>query len=141
MIFKKNFNKTLITILLLMTGLAGYFYLNKLSSLFKEKLTACNSIENNSTQNITETTRLFINLPKDVYPDKEHNLRFETISGNTTAGWISNAGQYGEAFQATQNCWSYYYEFDGIGETDLKVKSSMFGMPDYFVRFIVKQTR
>lgn len=97
------------------------------------KILLCGGIPNGSTQEVPETTRLFINLPKDVYPDKEHNLRFKTINGNATAGWVSNAGPYGEAFPAHENpgCWSYYYEFDGHGEIDLTVE------PDYSVRFIV----
>lgn len=101
------------------------------------KILLCGGIPNGSTQNITETTRLFINIPKDVYPDKEHNLQFKTVSGNATAGWISNAGPYGEAFETTSDCWSYYYEFDGNGEVDLTVKGATKSIPDYFVRFIV----
>ncbi len=105
------------------------------------KILLCGGIPNDSTQNITETTRLFINLPKDVYPDREHNLRFKTVSGNATAGSISNAGPYGEAFQANQNCWSYYYEFDGTGEVDVTAKAATVSASDYFVRFIVRPAR
>lgn len=105
------------------------------------KVLLCGGIPNGSTQNVIDTTRLFINLPKDVYPDKEHNLQFKTISGNATAGWISNGGPYGEGFGAEDNsgCWSYYYEFDGNGEIDLTVKSGIKNMSDYVVRFIVRQ--
>lgn len=101
----------------------------------------CGGIPNGSTQNITETTRLFINIPKEVYPDKEHNLQFKTVSGNATAGWISNAGPYGEAFESTPDCWSYYYEFDGSGEVDLTVKAATKSASDYFVRFIVSSAQ
>lgn len=97
----------------------------------------CGGIPNGSTQSIAETTRLFINLPKDIFPDKEHNLQFKTTKGNATAGWISNAGPYGEAFQANQDCWSYYYEFDGLGEIDLTAKNAK-GGNDYFARFVVR---
>jgi hypothetical protein len=104
-----------------------------------QKLTACRAIPNNSIQKVKETTRLFINIPKDIFPDKDHNLQFKTISGNATAGWISNAGPYGEAFQATSECWSYYYEFDGEGELELRVKSAIPNIPDYTLRFIVSK--
>jgi hypothetical protein len=97
----------------------------------------CAGIPSNSTQNVTETTRLFINLPKNVYSDKEKNLQFKTVSGNAAAGWVSNGGPYGEGYQTSDNCWSYYYEFNGNGEVDLNVKSTASGKPDYFVKFIV----
>ena len=103
---------------------------------YDQKMSACQAIPNGSTQNITDTTRLFINLPKDVYPDKDHNLQFRRISGNVTSGSIAGFG--GEAYQATPDCWSYYNEFDGQGEIDLTVKSAISGMPDYKVKFIVK---
>jgi hypothetical protein len=111
------------------------------TSTINQEPPACPSIPNGSTQTVRETTRLFINIPKDVYPDKEHNLQFKTISGNATSGYISNGGLPGQAFEATPSCWSYYNEFDGIGEVDLTVKSKVEGMPDYFVRFIVVPTQ
>jgi len=105
---------------------------------YAQKMAACQAIPNDSTQNIADTTRLFINLPKDVYPDKDHNLQFKTVSGNATSGYISNGGLPGEALQTTPDCWSYYNEFDGTGEVDLTVKSVISGMPDYAVKFVVK---
>lgn len=111
------------------------------STSFEQKLAACNAIPYNSTQKIVATTRLFINLPKDIYPDEEHNLKFSTVSGNATAGWLGNCGFPGTGCQATPECWSYYYEFDGDGEIDLTVKSVIKDMPDYFVRFIVSKTQ
>ncbi|MFZ1075648.1 MAG: hypothetical protein WAN50_04720 [Minisyncoccia bacterium] len=102
------------------------------------KVLLCGGIPNGSTQNVIDTTRLFINLPKDVYPDKDHNLQFKTVSGNATAGYISNGGLPGFASEATPACWSYYNEFDGNGEVDLTVKSAIKDMPDYIVHFIVR---
>lgn len=106
-----------------------------------QKTPACPSIPNGSVQTVRETTRLFINIPKDAYPDKERNLQFKTVSGSATSGYISNGGLPGEAFESTSSCWSYYNEFDGIGEVDLTVKSAMKDRPDYFVRFIVVPTQ
>jgi len=108
--------------------------------IYELKLTACKAIPNNSTQKIVETTRLFINLPKDIYPDEEHNFKFSTVSGNARAGRLDNCGSPGTGCQSTSECWSYYCQFDGNGEVDLHVKSAIKGMPDYFVRFIVSST-
>jgi hypothetical protein len=106
---------------------------------FAAKLSACNAIPNNSTQNIIESTRLTIKLPKDVYPAQEGNrLEFKTVSGTATSGWISNAGPMGQSYGATADCWSYYYEFNGNGEVDLTSRSSIKGIPDYLVRFSVR---
>src|SRR5581483_5222994 len=101
----------------------------------QNQILLCSGIPNNSTQTIVTTSRLFINLPKDIYATP--SLQFTTTSGNATAGTISNAGPDGQAFQASDSCWSYYYEFDGIGEVDLAVKSSAAGQPDYSVKFMV----
>jgi hypothetical protein len=107
------------------------------------KVLLCGGIPNGSTQNIMDTTRLFINLPKDIYPDKEHNLQFRTASGNATASWVSNGGPYGEGYGAEGNpdCWSYYYEFDGSGEVDLTVRNATKDAPEYHVRFVVSSAK
>jgi hypothetical protein len=98
----------------------------------------CGGIPNGSTQSVIDTTRLFINLPRDVYPDKENNLQFKTVSGNATSGYIASGGFPGLAFEATPECWSYYNEFDGNGEVDLTVKNGVKNAPDYVVRFIIR---
>ncbi len=93
-------------------------------------------ISNNSVQYVKDTTRLFINTPKSLYPeDILHS--WTTVSGNATGGYISNGGLPGEAYEATPECWSTQVELDGNGEVDLRVKSVVQGAPDYFVRFIV----
>lgn len=104
---------------------------------YEEKMAACRAIPNNSLREVVETTRDYINLPKDVYPDKDGNLKFQTVSGNATAGWVSNSGPYGEAAESNVDCWSYYYEWNGVGEMDLNVTSALVGMPNYSVRFRV----
>lgn len=106
-------------------------------SIFDQKLSVCNAIPNNSIQKIKETTRLFINFPKEVYPDREQNLLVKTVSGNATAGRMP-ASATGEDLEATAGCWSYRYDFEGMGEVDLTAKSAIKDMPDYFVRFIVE---
>ena len=103
-----------------------------------QELSACNAIPYKSIQEVADTSRLFINLPKSIYP-KDIISSFITVRGNATAGWVSNGGLPGEGLAATPECWSTYYEFDGNGEVDLRVKSTRKDMPDYFVRFFVGQ--
>lgn len=93
-------------------------------------------IPNNSVQYVKETSRMFINMPKDLYP-KDIFHSWTTVSGNATAGYISNGGLPGEAEGAIPGCWSTYMDFEGSGEVDLRVKSVANDVPDYFVRFIV----
>lgn len=103
-----------------------------------DQILLCTGIPNDSNQTVSETTRLFINLPKDIFKDKDHNLQFKTVSGNAQATWISNAGPYGQAFQANENCWSYFYELDGTGKLDLTSKSAVPNQPDYLVHFTIE---
>ena len=125
-----------VIVLLLILG-AGIWYVSQrqTSSLFAQRLVQCNSFPNGSTQNVVETTRMFINIPKDLYPD----LNLQTTLHGATAGYISNGGPYGSAIggQGKPNCWSYYFEFDGTGTVDLASKSGMSGVPDYLIHFIV----
>jgi len=99
----------------------------------------CGGLPNGSTQRLTGTTQLFINLPKALYPDKLHNLQFKIVSGTVTALAVTSAGPYGESFGAEGEpaCWSYYYKFAGKGEIDLTVKNVDKTLPAYFVRFII----
>ncbi|MBK5215872.1 MAG: hypothetical protein JJE53_03665 [Candidatus Pacebacteria bacterium] len=117
-------------------------YEEKLAACYpkNEGCSACQPLMNNSVQHVVETTRRFVNVPKDFYP-KEIGSYFSTVSGNATAGYISNGGLPGEGLDATPECWSTYYEFDGNGEVDLKVKSTVKGVPDFFIRFIVSPTQ
>ena len=111
-----------------------------------DKIAACYQVEsgcgvcgpklNNSVQHVVETTRMFINVPKDLYP-KELFRYATTINGQAGMGYISNGGLPGEAFAGGPGCWSTYVEFDGGGEVDLRIPAIVVGVPDYFVRFIV----
>ena len=101
-----------------------------------DKIAACDPTLNNSVQHVRETTRIFISVPKDLYP-KELFRYATTINGQATMGWISNGGLPGLAFARSPGCWSTYVEFDGGGEIDLRIPSIIIGVPDYYVRFIV----
>ena len=91
-------------------------------------------IPNNSIQYLKETARMFVNMPKDLYPQDIKDA-WTTVAGNATAGTVG--GGFGESVAATPSCWSSYMDFEGSGEVDLRVKSVVEGAPDYFVRFIV----
>lgn len=105
------------------------------ASAYDRALAACNAYPNGSTQHATDTSRLMIYLPKELYPVAP--LNFMTVSGTATAGWISNAGPMGEAAGATDKCAAYYYEFNGTGEVDLNATSSVKSVPGYTVHFMV----
>lgn len=111
-----------------------------------EKINACYPAEagcsacapklNNTVHYVHSTTRMFINVPKDLYP--KALFQYQTIvSGQASFGYISNGGLPGYAFDGSPECWSTYVEFSGQGEVDLRIPSILEGVPDYFVRFIV----
>lgn len=107
------------------------------SGSYDEQLAACHSIPNGSVQDETETSRIFINLPRALYPADVTGY-FKTVQGDATAGYVSNSGLPGNGLQATSNCSSTYFEFNGTGEVDLTVPG-MSGAPAYSVHFIVVQ--
>lgn len=121
----------LLLVVVLVSG--GLLLMRSIAPSVDQKIAACKGLANGSTETVKETSRLFINLPKDVFPDKGHALSFSTATGTAQANWISNAGPFGQAFQATDQCWSYYYELDGVGELDLTAS----GTVPYHVRFLV----
>jgi hypothetical protein len=103
------------------------------------RLAVCESISNGSTQDVHETTRLFINLPEDIYPYENRHF-----TGNgATADTVSNGEGVGpqkssmEEFVANK-CATHYYEFSGTGTVDLTVKSALAGIPDYTIHFRVQ---
>lgn len=100
------------------------------------KFTACQSIANGSTQTVAETTRLYVNLPKDIYP-ADITGDFTTVQGDATGGYVSNGGLPGLADGAPDGCWSTYVDFEGNGEVDLHVAASSSAAPDYTVTFMV----
>lgn len=93
-------------------------------------------IPNDSVQQVKETSRMFINMPNDLY-QKDISHSWTIVSGNATAGYVSNVGLRGKAEGVAPGCWATYIDFEGSGEVDLRVKSTVAGTPDYFVRFIV----
>lgn len=99
----------------------------------ENRLIACNAFPNGSTQEVVETSRMFINIPKDIYPD----VNLAILTDGVTVGYVSNGGQYGYAAQGTPDCWSYYFEFGGVGTADILATSTVAGIPDYHVHFIV----
>ncbi len=111
----------------------------QIATLYETQLAACNAYPNNSIQNIIQTSRLTIYLPRNLYPNQNNLLSFTTASGTASAGWISNAGPIAQSYGATINCFAYYYEFNGSGEVNLTSTSSIAGVPEYIVHFMVSQ--
>ncbi len=101
---------------------------------YLNKLALCSSIPNGSIQDVVEHTKVFINLPRDIY---KGTLQFHNLAGNASADHITSAGLPGEASQANSNCKSYYIEFDGKGSIEVFANSSVSGVPDYKTTFNV----
>ena len=108
----------------------------------KKRLAACGSIPNGSTTSVRQTTRISINLPREIYPTKI--LKITSLGAR--AGYISNGGAYGYGFAARgkPNCWSYYFEFNltsteksGRGRVDISSKSAVRGIPNYLIHIRV----
>ena len=113
---------------------------------FKKRLVACGSRPNGSWLTVPQTTRLIINLPKDIYPTKILKI---TPHG-AMASYISNGGAYGYSFGARgkPNCWSYYFEFDltsankkQSGTVDIGSKSVIRNFPNYLIHIKVVENR
>ena len=139
-----------IFLLIIISSCAYLFYKSRqqstlatsLNNSYQNEFSTCNALPNNSTQQVVDTSRLYINLPRGLYPHGDIiNPDFLTVGGNATAGYISNGGLPGYAEGAPSGCWSTQIEVDGSGEVDLKVKSEIKDTPDYFVRFIVSSTK
>jgi hypothetical protein len=128
-------------IALIIIAAAGVWYMHKPQVASVDRLAECGAYPNGSTQNIKDTTRLFINLPKEIYPDL-------SIEGkNATADYISNGGPEGSAMgaQGKPNCSSTYYEFDlaagaATGTVDIYATSTEVNIPNYSVHFVVSST-
>jgi len=108
------------------------------SSTLEQRLNACESIPSGSLLEVRETSRVFINLPEDVYPFQNRKFEFD----GAQAGMISNGEGLGprngsELVFAANNCATHYYEFNGYGAVDLLVKSAKPEFPDYNLHFNV----
>jgi hypothetical protein len=105
------------------------------NAFLERRLTECGAFPNGSTQTLNAASRMFINLPKDIYPDVNLGVK----SYGATVGVVSNGGQYGYALGAEQrpNCWSYYFEFGGDGRVDLSSQSASSSIPDYVIHIMV----
>lgn len=104
-----------------------------------ERLRICESIPNGTTQEVSETTRLFINLPEDIYPFENRKFTFNgaTVGIITSGEGLPPKNGSLEEFVKSK-CVTHYYEFNGNGKIDLKVKSAVPGVSDYVIHFRVK---
>lgn len=131
-----------IFLVVIILALIGVYFIHRkaakpsIASEYGAALALCGSFPNGSTQHVSETTRLFINLPKTLYPNDIRSF-FKTATGTATAGYVSNGGMPGNAMEASSTCSSTYFEFDGTGEVDLSVPAATPIVPDYLVHFVV----
>lgn len=112
------------------------------SGELRNRLIACGSIPNGVSLTVVQTTRIFINLPKDFYP----NIKLNVTSRGATAASVSSGGAYGHAIdaQGKPNCWSYYLDFEltpnnktQSGTVDISSKSAFKNVSNYLIHFKV----
>lgn len=122
----------LVAIVVIVLGVGGFLLYRNHS--YHNRMAECGAIDNGRTIIVSETTRLFINLPREIYPNGT-----EEVTHGATAGYVSNGGPAGSAFgsEGKPNCWSTYYDFEGDGSVDLNAKSVKLFIPDYSVHFAV----
>jgi len=109
----------------------------------KKRLEYCGSIPNGSSLTVVDTTRLFIFLPKNMYP----HLKLNVSSHEATAFPAHNDGSdgYAQSRDAKPGCWSHYFEFhlaSGIGRpsagiVDVGSKSAFKTVSNYLIHFRV----
>ena len=138
-------SRSLLIVLILLIILIGawfWFYQKNTSSdglndniSLRKRLEICQSIPHGTTREVVETSRVFINLPEDIYP---HENRKFTFNG-ATAGIIQGGeGLYINDEFVKNKCATHYYEFNGNGTVDLRVGSVTSGIPPYEIHFRVK---
>lgn len=112
------------------------------NSELRKRLVQCGSIPNGASLTVVQTTRLFIFLPKDYYP----NIKLSMTYHGAFAGSVSNAGAYGyaQSRDARPDCWSYYLDFElapnnktQSGTIDIGSKSAFRNVSNYLSHFKV----
>ncbi len=81
---------------------------------------------------VVDSQRMFVSLPKDIYPDENYQF----ISRGARMGKIT--GGEGGFNEDINHCAVHYYEFIGSGTVSLHVKSVAQGVPDYLIHFKVR---
>lgn len=131
-----------VTFILAFSGLYAATSGTPTNADLKKRLTACGSIPNGASLTVVQTTRVFINLPKDYYP----NLKLSVALHGATAGSVSNGGADGYALGAQEkpDCWSYYLDLElsaknktQTGRVDIGSESGFRAIPDYLIHFKV----
>lgn len=129
--------------LLMFSGLHAATSATPTNTDLKKRLAYCGSIPNGASLTVVDTTRLFIFLPKDLYP----LLRLNVSSHEATAFPAHNDGSdgYAQSRDARPGCWSHYFEFhvaSGIGRpsagiVDIDSKSAFKTVSNYLIHFKV----
>lgn len=134
-----------VSVLLVFSGLFSASATVGTNADLKDRLIACGSIPNRSTLTVVQTTRIFINLPREYFP----NIKLTMKSLGASATTVSNGGKYGYAIgaQGKPNCWSYYFDFELTannkakrGTVDIRSKSAFKSISNYLIHFIVVAT-
>jgi hypothetical protein len=101
----------------------------------KRAFKTCDSIPNGSVLTVSATTRRAVCLPEEFYRSKD----LQVSGRGAMAGSVSNYAGFCQIGSDDQPrpCWGEGYEIGGWGEVEFSVKSSVNGVPDYRIRFVV----
>ena len=104
---------------------------------FDDQMRYCEAVPSGTNASVRETSRLFIHLPLAFFPDADANMRgWRTLSGNTTAGYVSNGGRCA-GNDIVQGCWSCSFQFEGRGVVEYAATSTNGDVPPYRLRMTV----
>ena len=107
----------------------------------KKRLDYCGSIPNGSYLTVVETTRLFLFLPKNYFP----NVKLNTVARRASVNPVY-PGAYGNAQSgnAKPGCWSYSLDFElsannkaGIGTVRIGSRNAFKSVSNYSIHFTV----
>jgi hypothetical protein len=131
------------TVILVFSGLYPATSATPTNVELKKRLAYCGSIPNGTSLTVVDTTRLFIFLPKELFP----HLNLNVSSHEATAYPAHNEGSdgYAQSPDAKPGCWSHYFEFhlaSGIGRPsagviDIGSKNGFKTVSNYLIHFRV----
>jgi len=127
---------------LIVTGSSFSSAITPSNSNLAKRLSACGAIPNGTSLPVVQTTRLFLFLPKDYFP----NIKLKITSHGASAGSVSSAGSYGyaQSANAKSGCWSYYLDFEltpsnksSSGTVDIGSTNVLKTLSNYLIHFKV----
>ena len=129
------------SVLLMLPGVLSVSAAGHSNADLKKRLAYCGSIPNSASLTVVETTRLFLFLPKDYFP----NVKLKMVAQGASASAIY-PGAYGSAQSkdAKMGCWSYGLDFEllptnksGTGTITIGSHNAFKSLSNYLIHFKV----